>query len=354
MILKLRGSHGLADFLNDTFALVPSIWKRALPVSLASLAPGIALWIAAIGSLVGLFRGIVADGETFAHEPSAVFSSLMPFIWLCILASIALYLGGSYQKAFVCAQAGAAIEGREPRLVDLINSTARPAFIRVAVQDAVIGALSSFLALGIIGILFFPLLIGKMGDLLKLGERGGPNIGAIVLVAAAYLVSILIAAAASWWLTVKTAVSAPVAVIERVNSFAGLGRSLDLVRGRGWRVFGVMFIVSLVISFGLGILTGPITFAVILPGYFSFLKETIAGNSPSPDSIVAFLSSMSWALGLTMLISGVIQGSLWPSFLTLLHADLRIRAGELEPMIENLPASAGYPTAEEKGDAPIA
>jgi hypothetical protein len=46
---------------------------------------------------------------------------------------------------------------------------------------------------------------------------------------------------------------------------------------------------------------------------------------------------MSWAVGVTVLISGLVKGSLWPSFLTLLYADLRIRAGELEPDGDDAP-----------------
>jgi hypothetical protein len=44
---------------------------------------------------------------------------------------------------------------------------------------------------------------------------------------------------------------------------------------------------------------------------------------------------MSWALGLSVLVSGVVEGSLWSSFLTILHADLRIRAGEKDPAAED-------------------
>jgi hypothetical protein len=95
-----------------------------------------------------------------------------------------------------------------------------------------------------------------------------------------------------------------------------------------------MFIVSLVISFGLGIVTGPLAFIAIIPGYISFIKESLAGKTPSPEAIFALLSSMSWAIGITMLISGVVRGALWPSFLTMLHADLRIRAGEQAPWAE--------------------
>jgi hypothetical protein len=349
MAIIVRGEHRLADFLNDTFALVPAIWKRALPLSFAAILPGAALFVASIASLVDIVNSFIADSEVFAEDPGLVFTSLVPFLLLIVAASVALFLGRSYQKAFVCSEAGRALEGRKASLTEALRGAARPAFARVAAQDIVVQSISSTIAFGIVFALFLPLCIGLIVKIVGLERSGGSPIGPIVSLVALYILLILAASAAAWWLMVKTAVSAPATVIERVNSLAGMGRSLDLVRGRSWRVFGVMFIISLVISFGLGVITGPITFAVILPGYFALIKESLSGESPSPQTIVAFLSSMSWGLGVSVLVSGVVEGCLWPSFQTLLHADLRVRAGELEPMPEERRAA---PIAGEGG--PIA
>jgi len=328
MGIEVRGRHTLADFLNDTFALVPRIWKRALPVSAVVLLPGAAIWAAAVASLAGFVSKVSEKGESFGKDPSGILASFGPFLWLCGLASACLFLGSSFQKAYVCAEANAAIEGRKPPFRKLLLGVARRPFLRVTVQDAAIAALETALALIAALAVFLPFLIGMIGELAEIGKKDGPGFGFVALFILLYLVAILAAAAAIWWLRVKTAVCAPASVCEGVNALAGMGRSVDLVRGRGWRVFGEMFVVSLVISFGLGILTGPVTFAVILPGYFSILKESIAGAEPSPASIAAFLSSLSWAMGVAMLISGIVEGCLWPSFLSLLHADLRARAGE--------------------------
>jgi len=349
MALNLRGTHTLGDFLNDTFSLVPRIWKKALPVSLVALFPGICLFIAAMGSFGSRIKAIVAEAGSIEGDPSLIFSGIAPLILLWTLASVALFLGEAYQKAFICAQAGAVIEGRDPSLIELATAAFRPAWIRVVVQDAVVYVLAGSIAFGVIGAIFFPFLFSKLGEIVRMKESAGPGIGLIVSFVAVYLGSILVAVAAAWWLRVKTAVSAPAAVLERVNAFSGIGRSLDLTRGRGWRIFGTMFIVSLVISFGLGILTGPITFIVIMPGYFSFLKETLTGETISTQTIISLFSSLSWAMGVTILVSGLVQGTLWPSFLTLLHADLRIRAGERDPRSEAEPP----PIEAQAGDATI-
>jgi hypothetical protein len=44
-------------------------------------------------------------------------------------------------------------------------------------------------------------------------------------------------------------VAAPVVVLERPGVFAALGRSRELVRGKGWQVFGVIFVLFFLIFF---------------------------------------------------------------------------------------------------------
>jgi|GEM_PF-1665522 len=354
MGLRLRKQHSLGDFLNDTFSLVPLIWKRALPVSLAAIVPGIAVWMLAMGSIASWVKGIAAEPASIENDPVRIFSGLMPMLLLGALATVLLFLGQAFQKAFVCAQVGGAIDGRRPRLSELLAAALHPAWIRVAVQDAVIGSLAGSVAFAVIAAAIFPFLFSVLNDVVRLKGPGGPGLRFVFEIVALYLGSIVVALAAVWWLRVKTCVSAPAAVLERVNSFSGIGRSLELVRGRGWRTFGIMFIVSLVISFGLGILTGPFTFAVAMPGYFTFLRSSTSGEKPSPEAIAALISSMTWGAGLVMLLSGLVKGTLWPSFLALLHADLRIRAGEIEaePEVEDETAGGTRSALSETESAP--
>lgn len=325
METKLKGSRTLGDFLNDTFSLVPRLWKTVLPVSLAAIAPGSALFALAIGAMGGWIKSLAADSASLAGNPARVFSGLGPFIWLYALAILALFLGQSFQKAFVCLASSEAIDGRRSGLRPLAARAFKPAFARLAVQDLAIGAIGQALSAAAVGAILVPFLAGKLGAIARLRDSSSPPASLIVGLVAAYLLALLAGAAAVWWLRVKTAVAAPATVLEGRNSIAGAGRSLDLVRGRSWKVFGTMFIVSLIISFGLGILTGPFTFATAIPGYFSLMKESLSGAKPSMEAIEKLLSSLSWTMGLTILVNGVVEGSLMPAFLTLLHADLSER-----------------------------
>jgi hypothetical protein len=322
MASKLRGARRLGDFLNDTFSLVPRLWRTILPVSLAAIAPGSALFALAIGSMGGWIRGLASDSASLEKNPALVFAGLGPFIWLYALAMLALFVGQTYLKAFVCLATGAAIDKAKPRLGELARQAFRPALIRLAVQDLAIGAIGQVLSLAAAAAILVPFIMGKLGAIVRLKDSSSPPASLIAGFIAAYLLAVLAAAAVVWWLKVKMAVAAPATVLEDRNAVSGAGRSIDLVRGRSWRIFGTVFIVSLIISFGLGILTGPFTFAAAIPGYFSFIKENISGAKPSMASIERLLTSLSWTMGLTILLNGIVEGTLMSAFLTLLHADL--------------------------------
>lgn len=207
----------------------------------------------------------------------------------------------------------------------LKNVAGRP-WLRVAVQDFVIGAVINLIAI----VIFFAAMIpvfSAVASNMGLSIQEDTSSVQLGFVWITLLIS-LVLLAVQWFIQVRTSVSAPASIIEKCNSISGIGRSLHLSSKNFWRVFWAMFLVSLVISFGLGIVTGPITFGLAAPGYFAFLQESVSGSSPSIESFVKLFSSLGWVVAVSYLLSGVVEGILWPSFLTVLYADLRARKGE--------------------------
>ena len=106
-------------------------------------------------------------------------------------------------------------------------------------------------------------------------------------------------------------VAAPVVVLERPGVFAALGRSRELVRGNGWQVFGVIFILIFlvrIVSFGvalaaesagtgagvvanvvIGVLTGPLAALAAAVLYFELRgrRVTAVADPPIADEPVA-------------------------------------------------------------------
>jgi hypothetical protein len=102
-------------------------------------------------------------------------------------------------------------------------------------------------------------------------------------------------------------VAAPVVVLERPGVFAALGRSRELVRGNGWQVFGVIFVLfflviivssaiqiaadsagtgaGIVARVVVGILTGPISGLAAAVLYFDL--RAASGERAAPDAPIA-------------------------------------------------------------------
>jgi hypothetical protein len=81
------------------------------------------------------------------------------------------------------------------------------------------------------------------------------------------------------------AVIAPVIVIERTGALDAFGRSLALVRGHGWTVFGIVLVTGLLSGFATRVLQGAFSF---LPRFLEILVgSTIAQAVVAPFSAIA-------------------------------------------------------------------
>jgi hypothetical protein len=85
----------------------------------------------------------------------------------------------------------------------------------------------------------------------------GPVAGASILAAIAISVGLLLLIVPGLFLITIWAVIVPVIVIERAGVLASFGRSRELVRGRGWHVFGTLvlvYLIMLVVNIVLGLI----------------------------------------------------------------------------------------------------
>lgn len=87
---------------------------------------------------------------------------------------------------------------------------------------------------------------------------------AVVAVLAALFVGplVILFAVPAIWLWVSWSFAPTAFLVEGVKGRAALSRSFDLVKGRWWSVFWVLvlsFIISSIVSFGIGLILGPIS-----------------------------------------------------------------------------------------------
>jgi hypothetical protein len=108
----------------------------------------------------------------------------------------------------------------------------------------------------------------------------GAVAGASILAAIAITIGLFLLIVPGLFLITIWAVIVPVIVIERSGALASFGRSRELVRGRGWHVFGTLvlvFIIMLVVDIVLGLI-----FAALPHAWRGALSSIISGTLISP------------------------------------------------------------------------
>ena len=105
----------------------------------------------------------------------------------------------------------------------------------------------------------------------------GPVAGAAILAAVAISIGLLLLLVPGLFLITIWAVIVPVIVIERSGVLASFGRSRQIVRGRGWHVFGTLvlvYIIMLVVDIVLGVIFSALPH-VLGDGLSSIISGTL-------------------------------------------------------------------------------
>jgi hypothetical protein len=126
-----------------------------------------------------------------------------------------------------------------------------------------------------------------------------------IVVAACVLIGIVLVVVPGLVLMTIWAVAVPVVVLERPPGLRPLGRSRELVRGNGWRVFGVILLldilvivlaaalqlaadtggtgVGIVVRVVVGVLTAPLSALAAAVLYFELLRGESASGAPAAE-----------------------------------------------------------------------
>jgi len=152
---------------------------------------------------------------------------------------------------------------------------------------------------------FLPLALGVLAD--------APG----ALLAMLGLVFVPAALCGTVWLGVSWSMVAPAYVLEGIPAMAAFGRSMRLVRGQWWRVFGILLL-GVVIS-------GAISIAVALP--FSLAGGLLAGASGIGDGSTLLVLVVS---SIGAIVASTITSPFSAGVTGLLYFDQRIRREALD------------------------
>lgn len=144
--------------------------------------------------------------------------------------------------------------------------------------------------------------------------------------------AVLLGLAVAVWLSVLLHFAPQAVVFDGQGVFGSLQASARLVRGSWWRLLGISLVVSIVLSFALGLATLPFTGVAFLPLVSRLVGHTMEGSFEVSDMVEVFRASVV-SIGIGIAGSTFIQAALGafflPAFYGLFYVDLKVRKGEL-------------------------
>ncbi|MCW5252800.1 MULTISPECIES: glycerophosphoryl diester phosphodiesterase membrane domain-containing protein [unclassified Streptomyces] len=311
---------GVGEILDGAVSTMRAHWRTVLGISLS-----VAIFTEII---VVLLRGFVLDTDTGAlGDPDATLSELGSAVTDSTVDSLVVFLvtllGTVIATALLTTVTSRAVLGRRVGAKEAWQD-ARP-------QTAKLFGLILLLLLIVFGIVLAgiapTLLVARSG-----GSDGAMALASLFLLAAGVVVA---------WLMIRLSLASPALMLEKQGIRKAMGRSMKLVRGSWWRVFGIQLLA--------GIIASVLSAIIVLP--FAFLGAALGG-----DGVGGYLEG-GGDLGWTFLvISGV--GSVIGSMVTfpitagvtvLLYIDQRIRREALDL---ELVRAAGLPESGAPGAVP--
>ncbi|WP_405872160.1 MULTISPECIES: hypothetical protein [unclassified Streptomyces] len=308
---------GVGEILDGAVSTMRTYWRTVL---------GISLTVAVVTEiLVILLQGLVLNDTSTAalDDPSATTSELTHALGEVMLSSGAVFLisliATVAATALLTTVTSRAVLGR-PVTTGEAWRDARPQVVKLF--GLII--LLPLIAAGIILVGVLPgILVAAFGNTdagVALAVLGGIGAGVVAL-----------------WLMIRFSLASPALMLEKQGVVKSMSRSVKLVRGSWWRVFGIQLLA--------GIIANIVSAIVVIP--FTFLAAAFSG-----DGITGFFNSGGGDLGWTFLIiSGV--GSVIGSMITfpinagvsvLLYIDQRIRREALDLELARAAGLQGYGT----------
>lgn len=238
-------------------------------------------------------------------------------------------------------------------IVYLLASTVVQAAVPVVLQEAVLGRpigfgevwrrawsrvwsiLGAVSLTGLIMAVPMALMMGAIAGLMIYAVSLGDENGVVPLMVVGFVGALLIAPVAMW-LYVRFSLAPTVVVFEQQRPVAALRRSVQLVRGSWWRVFGVWLL-----AVGLAGVIGymiqlPFQMIGLLPGVFD---PADMDADPSGGQILAVLGGVLLLSLISQLISQLFTAIFPPLMVGLLYVDLRMRSENLGPVLAEAAAT---------------
>ena len=330
----------LPDLLDAAFQMIGRTWKTALILGGVLFAP--AAWFMSLSysrlfsSYIRLLSAAGRAGSDLKH----MFLSLgVTYAWL-IAGSAVVGLVTLFVRACLILHTWHLVNGRSPGLGDIVRTVLRARILRLVAQRLLVYA--------ILAAVWVPVAVlagAAAGIAAAVGSIAVAVIVASVLTAGACGVSV--------WLAVRFSLAREAMVIDALRVDDSLEESSRVVSRSWWRVFGLLLLITLIVSFAASLVSAPIVVFSLLPAYVRLYQALLSGTVRSSAWLAAFFDAfahMGWKLGLGTYLSCLLSAFVLPGFMTLLFLDLKARARPAGA--EQEPAQAPAREADVPGGTP--
>lgn len=315
--------YSLNDLFNETSELVKANWLKSLIAGAVVFLPAAVLYLISFRWLFSEFGTFMERIEHVGSDTSEivqVFTSIAAPYALMIAAAFLFAVTSYLMYAFVMRLSFDTLSRKRSTLGEAVTGTLS-LLPRMIAQSIIIGSLF------FVSVLFlYGLLVGAIA--LTVAQNGMHGIGIVffILGCIAWFILFLFFIL---WLSLKSSFALPALVNDpSLGAFDSLGSSFKLVRGSFWRTLGLTLLVSIILGFAVGILSGPVIFILILPGYIELIKALLAGTNDYMKAFPKLFANLAWGLGVSMYIQAVAMSVVYPAFQTLLFVDLSARAAK--------------------------
>lgn len=306
---------GVGEILDGAVSTMRTYWRTVL---------GISLTVAVVTQVaVVLLRGFALDDNATADtlsDPSASLSEVTRAMGDTMVNSAVIFLisliGTITATALLTTVTSRAVLGK-------------PVAIGEAWRDARPQVLKLFGLIFLLILITFGIIFGGTLPGILVAVSGAGAAGAALAVLGG-----LGAGVVALWLMIRFSLASPALMLEKQSIVKSMSRSVKLVRGSWWRIFGIQLLATVIANIVASI--------VVIP--FTFIGAALGG-----DGIVGFLQSGGHVGWTFLIISGI--GSVIGSMITfpitagvtvLLYIDQRIRREALDLDLARAAGVQGY------------
>ncbi|MFE6360183.1 glycerophosphoryl diester phosphodiesterase membrane domain-containing protein [Streptomyces sp. NPDC057806] len=307
---------GVGEILDGAVSTMRAYWRTVL---------GIALTVAVLTEIVivllqGFFLNDRIDTDAL-EDPSATFSELSRAMGDAMLSlgaiSVISLIGTVVATALLTTVTSRAVLGKSVTIGEAW-SDARPQLARLF-------GLIFLLVLIAFGIVAVGVLPGVLVAATGAGEAGA------ALTALGSLCALVVAV----WLLLRFSLASPALMLEKQGIVKSMSRSVKLVRGSWWRIFGIQLLAMLIASILASIIAIP----------FAFLADAFGGSGGS-GLLDSGSGDLSWTYlvvsGIGSVIGSMITFPISAGVTVLLYIDQRIRREALDLELARAAGVQGY------------